>query len=71
MKGSSRTWKHRLPIEEADLREGKSNRHDGILLDGRCALMFAAKSNEIDAVAPFYGNLRTPPFANRNKIRLT
>ena len=37
----------------------------GFCFGGRVALMFAAKSNEIDAVAPFYGNLRTPAFANR------
>jgi carboxymethylenebutenolidase len=39
----------------------------GFCFGGRCALMFAAKSKEIDAVAPFYGNLRTPPFANRKQ----
>ncbi len=47
----------------------KSNRVGimGFCLGGRCALMFAAHSKEIDAVAPFYGNLRTPPFANRKQ----
>jgi len=39
----------------------------GFCFGGRCALMFAANSKEINAVAPFYGNLRTPPFANRKK----
>ena len=39
----------------------------GFCFGGRCALMFAANSKEIDAVAPFYGNLRTPPFANRKE----
>lgn len=39
----------------------------GFCFGGRCALMFAAKSKEIDAVAPFYGNLRTPSFANRKQ----
>lgn len=37
----------------------------GFCFGGRCALMFAAKSKAIAAVAPFYGNLRTPAFANR------
>lgn len=39
----------------------------GFCFGGRCALMFAAKSKEINAVVPFYGNLRTPPFANRKE----
>jgi carboxymethylenebutenolidase len=39
----------------------------GFCFGGRCALMFAAQSKEIKAVAPFYGNLRTPPFANRKQ----
>jgi carboxymethylenebutenolidase len=39
----------------------------GFCFGGRCALMFAAKSKSIDAVAPFYGNLRTPPLANRKQ----
>jgi carboxymethylenebutenolidase len=39
----------------------------GFCFGGRCALMFAAKSREIAAVAPFYGNLRTPSFANRKE----
>lgn len=39
----------------------------GFCFGGRCALMFAANSREIDAVAPFYGNLRTPSFANRKQ----
>ena len=39
----------------------------GFCFGGRCALMFAAHSKEIKAVAPFYGNLRTPPFANRRQ----
>jgi len=39
----------------------------GFCFGGRCALMFAAHSKEIDAVAPFYGNLRTPSFANRKQ----
>jgi len=37
----------------------------GFCFGGRTALMFAVHSKEIDAVAPFYGNLRTPAFANR------
>jgi carboxymethylenebutenolidase len=37
----------------------------GFCSGGRCALMFAARSKEIGAVVPFYGNLRTAPFANR------
>jgi carboxymethylenebutenolidase len=37
----------------------------GFCFGGRTALMFAAQSREIDAVVPFYGNLRTPAFANR------
>jgi Dienelactone hydrolase and related enzymes len=39
----------------------------GFCFGGRCALMFAVKSKEIAAVAPFYGNLRTPAFANRKQ----
>ena len=39
----------------------------GFCFGGRCALMFAAQNNEVDAVAPFYGNLKTPAFANRKK----
>ena len=39
----------------------------GFCFGGRCALMFAAHSKEIKAVAPFYGNLRTPAFANRKQ----
>jgi carboxymethylenebutenolidase len=39
----------------------------GFCFGGRCALMFAALSKEIDAVVPFYGNLRTPSFANRKQ----
>ena len=39
----------------------------GFCFGGRCALMFTAHSNEINAVAPFYGNLRTPAFANRKQ----
>lgn len=39
----------------------------GFCFGGRCALMFTARSKEIDAVAPFYGNLRTPAFANRQQ----
>ncbi len=39
----------------------------GFCFGGRCALMFAARSKEIDVVAPFYGNLRTPSFANRKQ----
>lgn len=37
----------------------------GFCFGGRCALMFGAKSKDIGAVVPFYGNLKTPPFANR------
>lgn len=39
----------------------------GFCFGGRCALMFATKSKAIAAVAPFYGNLRTPAFANRKE----
>ena len=39
----------------------------GFCFGGRCALMFAARSKEIGAAVPFYGNLRTPPFANRKE----
>ena len=47
---------------------GKSNRVaiTGFCFGGRCALMFAATyPNEVRAVVPFYGNLKTPAFANR------
>ena len=37
----------------------------GFCFGGRIALMFAAKSKEVDAVVPFYGTLRLPPEANR------
>lgn len=37
----------------------------GFCFGGRIALMFAAKSKEIDAVVSFYGTLRLPPEANR------
>ena len=37
----------------------------GFCFGGRTALMFASQSREIDAIVPFYGNLRTPAFANR------
>jgi carboxymethylenebutenolidase len=37
----------------------------GFCFGGRIALLFAAKSNEVDAVVPFYGTLRLPPEANR------
>lgn len=37
----------------------------GFCFGGRIALMFAARSEEIDAVVPFYGNLRLPPEFNR------
>jgi carboxymethylenebutenolidase len=37
----------------------------GFCFGGRCALMFAAASPAIRAVVSFYGNLRTPRFANR------
>ena len=39
----------------------------GFCFGGRCALMFATKSKEVGAVVPFYGNLRTPAFANRKE----
>ena len=39
----------------------------GFCFGGRCALMFASVSKEIASVAPFYGNLRTPTFANRKQ----
>ncbi len=37
----------------------------GFCFGGRISLMFAARSKEIDAVVPFYGNLRLPPEFNR------
>ena len=37
----------------------------GFCFGARIALMFAARSKEIDAVVPFYGNLRLPPEFNR------
>jgi carboxymethylenebutenolidase len=38
----------------------------GFCFGGRCALMFAAAyPRKIGAVVPFYGNLKTPAFANR------
>ena len=38
----------------------------GFCFGGRCALMFAATHpNEVRAVVPFYGNLKTPAFAGR------
>jgi carboxymethylenebutenolidase len=37
----------------------------GFCFGGRCALMFSTRSKEIGAVVPFYGNLKTPAFANR------
>lgn len=39
----------------------------GFCFGGRCALMFAALHKEVDAVVPFYGNLKTPGFANRKQ----
>jgi carboxymethylenebutenolidase len=39
----------------------------GFCFGGRCALMFAAHDKKIDAVVPFYGNLKTPAFANRKQ----
>jgi carboxymethylenebutenolidase len=39
----------------------------GFCFGGRCALMFAALHKEVDAVVPFYGNLKTPAFANRKQ----
>jgi carboxymethylenebutenolidase len=47
---------------------GKANRVavTGVCFGGRCALMFAATyPKEVRAVVPFYGNLKTPAFANR------
>ena len=39
----------------------------GFCFGGRCALMFAAHDKRVDAVVPFYGNLKTPAFANRKQ----
>ena len=40
----------------------------GFCFGGRCALMFAAAHpSQIHAVVPFYGNLKTPAFANRKQ----
>jgi len=47
---------------------GKANRVavTGFCFGGRCALMFAATyPNQVRAVVPFYGNLKTPAFAGR------
>jgi len=47
---------------------GKANRVavTGFCFGGRCALMFAATyPKQVRAVVPFYGNLKTPAFANR------
>jgi carboxymethylenebutenolidase len=47
---------------------GKANRVavTGFCFGGRCALMFAATyPKEVRAAVPFYGNLKTPAFANR------
>ena len=47
---------------------GKSTRVavTGFCFGGRCALMFAATyPNEVRAVVPFYGKLKTPAFAGR------
>jgi len=47
---------------------GKANRVavTGFCFGGRCALMFAATyPKDVRAVVPFYGNLKTPAFANR------
>lgn len=39
----------------------------GFCFGGRTALMYAGYSDNIAAVAPFYGNLKTPDFAKRPK----
>jgi|GEM_PF-91083 len=40
----------------------------GFCFGGRCALMFAASyPKQVRAVVPFYGNLKTPVFANRKQ----
>lgn len=39
----------------------------GFCFGGRCALMFATRCREIGAIVPFYGNLKTPEFAKREK----
>lgn len=52
-------------LKKQDFVKRKKIGITGFCFGGRCALMFATHSREIDAVAPFYGNLRTPPFANR------
>jgi len=39
----------------------------GFCFGGRCALMFATQCKGIGAVVPFYGNLKTPEFAKRDK----
>ena len=39
----------------------------GFCFGGRCALVYAARHKEVDAVVPFYGNLKTPAFANRKE----
>jgi carboxymethylenebutenolidase len=38
----------------------------GFCFGGRCALMYATHSRDVGAVAPFYGNLKTPAFAKRS-----
>jgi carboxymethylenebutenolidase len=39
----------------------------GFCFGGRCGLMYAASAKEIGAIVPFYGNLKTPPSANRKR----
>jgi len=50
--------------QQSFVRRGRAG-ITGFCFGGRIALMFAAQSNEIAAVVPFYGTLRLPPEANR------
>ncbi len=54
-------------LQKQDFVDTKHIGITGFCFGGRCALMFATRSREIDAVVPFYGNLRTPVFANRKQ----
>jgi carboxymethylenebutenolidase len=48
------------------VREGKIGVM-GFCFGGRCALMFSTQCVDVAAVAPFYGNLKTPDYAKRDR----